>query len=342
MTLTIALMAVGCGIIAVTPTYSQIGALAPALMVFARLLQGFSAGGEVGASTTLLVEHGASNTRGYLSSWQFASQGLGVLLGAVTVSVLTAWLGQEQMMAWGWRVPFFLGLLIAPVGLYIRRQLHDAHEADAVPAGMRPRRSAIGVIWSEHKRALAAGLLLAMGGTSAAYVVTFYLPTYAVRQLGLPPPVALAAAGLIGLLSFLLAPFVGRWSDRVGRKPLILWSRVVLIVLIVPAFLWLVAAPSPERLIAVMALLGVALVVQTVPGITMMPELFPRAIRASGMSLIYSLGVSIFGGFAPLINTWLQGITANKLVPAYYLIAMTVISLFGILLFEDKTGQEID
>ncbi|MBV8618633.1 MAG: MFS transporter [Curvibacter sp.] len=341
MTLTIFLMALGCAMIAFAPTYASIGVAAPLLIVLARLIQGFSAGGEVGASTTLLVEHATVADRCYMTSWQFASQGLGVLLGAVVVGLLTSGLSPESMQAWGWRLPFLMGMLIAPVGMYIRRHLEEslpAPSAQATPV----RESRLRLVCTRHGGAVLAAILSLVGGTTAAYVVTFYMPTYAVRELGLSPSVALFGAALTGLISFAFAPFVGKLSDRVGRKPLIFWSRIAMAVLIYPGFLWLNADPGTGVLFAVLGVLSVGLVVQTVPGITMLPEMFPRAVRATGMSLVYSVGVALFGGFAPFVSTWLLNATGSKLAPAWYLVAMTVVSLFGLLWMRDQTGRDID
>ena len=340
MTLTIFMMALGCAMIALAPTYARIGVAAPVLVVLARLVQGFSAGGEVGASTTLLVEHAAPAERGYMASWQFASQGLGVLLGALVVGVLSFALSPQAMEGWGWRVPFFLGMLIAPVGMYIRRHLEESLQV--APAVAARHRSTLAEVCGEHGRTVLAAILSIVGGTVAAYVVTFYMPTYAVRELGLPPTVALLGAALTGLLSFVLAPLVGRWSDRVGRKPLIVWSRVALVLMIYPGFLWLNASPTPAVLFTVVGLLSITLVVQTVPGITMLPEMFPKQVRASGMSLVYSVGVALFGGFSPFISTWLLNATGSRLAPAWYLLAMTLVSLLGLLWLKDYTGQDID
>lgn len=342
MTLTIFLMALGCAMIALAPTYAQIGVAAPLLIVLARLIQGFSAGGEVGASTTLLVEHATPANRGYMASWQFASQGLGILLGAVVVGVLSTALTPQAMESWGWRVPFFLGMLIAPVGMYIRRHLEESLDIKHEPANAAPRRSSLSEVCGEHGKTVLAAILSVVGGTAAAYVVTFYMPTYAVRELGLPPPVALFGAALTGLLSFGLAPFVGRLSDRFGRKPLIIWSRIALVLLIYPGFLWLTVSPSPAVLFIVVGALSITLVVQTVPGITMLPEMFPKHVRASGMSLVYSVGVALFGGFSPFISTWLLNATGNKLAPAWYLLVMTTLSLLGLLWLKDFTGKDID
>lgn len=340
MTLTIFLMALGCALIAFAPTYAQIGVAAPLLIVVARLIQGFSAGGEVGASTTLLVEKATTGNRGYMASWQFASQGLGIMLGALVVGGLTAALSAQQMESWGWRVPFVLGLLIAPVGMYIRRHLEES--LDDHSASANREKSRLGEVCREHGKSVVAAILTISGGTVAAYVVTFYMPTYAIRELGLPPTVALIGAALTGLLSFALAPFVGRLSDRVGRKPLIVWSRVLMVLLIYPAYLWLTSAPSPLVLYLVVGVLSIGLVVQTVPGITMLPEMFPKHVRASGMSLVYSVGVALFGGFSPFISTWLVNATGSKLAPAWYLLAMTALSLAGLRWLKDFTGKDID
>ncbi|WP_256330044.1 MFS transporter [Variovorax sp. YR216] len=344
MTLTIFLMALGCAMIAFAPTYAQIGVAAPILIVLARLIQGFSAGGEVGASTTLLVEHATPKNRGYMASWQFASQGLGILLGAVVVGVLLTALPAQAMESWGWRVPFLLGMLIAPVGMYIRRHLEeslDVHEAPATTDAPRPHGS-LSAVCREHGKTVLAAILSIIGGTAAAYVVTFYMPTYAIRELGLPPPVALFGAALTGLLSFALAPLVGVWSDRIGRKRLIVASRVLLALLIYPGFLWLNASPTPTALYTVVGLLSITLVMQTVPGITMLPEMFPKHVRATGMSLVYSVGVALFGGFSPFISTWLLNATGNKLAPAWYLLTVSMVSLLGLLWMRDFTGKDID
>lgn len=340
MTLTIGLMALGCGIIAITPTYAQIGIAAPLLILFARLVQGFSAGGEVGASTTLLVEHATPMDRAYMASWQFASQGLGILLGALVVGGLTAALSTEAMDAWGWRVPFVLGLLIAPVGAYIRRHLEESLDEPVV--SLKERRSPLSDVCANYGGRVLAATLTVAGGTVAAYVITFYMPTYAVRELGLPPTVALFGAVITGVISFALAPFVGRLCDRIGRKHPILWSRLLMATLVYPAFLWLNAQPSASVLFLVVGAMSICLVFQTVAMLTMLPEMFPKHVRASGMSLVYSVGVSVFGGFAPFISSWLVNATGSKLAPAWYLLAATLVSLLGLLWLKDHTGIDID
>jgi MFS family permease len=276
-----------------------------------------------------------------MASWQFASQGLGVMLGAAVVAGLTRYLTPAAMNSWGWRLPFVGGMLIAPVGIYIRRHLEESlYVFSAKTAG--PRESSLRIVCTQHGKTVLAAVLSITGSTTAAYVVTFYMPTYAVRELGLTPAVALLGAALTGLISFAFAPIVGKLSDVVGRKSLILWARIALAALIYPGFLWLNSSPAPVVLYLVLGVFSLGLAMQTVPGITMLPEMFPKAVRASGMSLVYSVGVALFGGFAPLISTWLVSVTGSKLAPAWYLVAMTLVSLMGLPWLRDQTGRDID
>ena len=304
MTLTLWLMGLGCGLIALAPTYAQMGIAGPVIMVLARLIQGFAAGGEVGASTTLLVEHAPPSRRGY-SSWQFGSQSLGVMLGALVVALLTAALTPEQMKDWGWRVPFVIGILTVPVGAYIRRNLEETLEPQPAPgAAPAPTTSRCGGCWpgtrarwpghpAGHRRhglrpdhrLLHAGLR--QQGTGPAGHV------HAVRQRG---------AGRHRFRGRALRRPVGRPR---GRKRVIFWARAATVAALLPCFQWLVSAPSSARLMTVIALLAILLALQTAPVITMLPELFPKAVRTTGMSVVYGLGISVFGGFAQFFVTWL-------------------------------------
>ena len=353
MTLTLWLMGLGCALIAATPTHAQMGVAGPVLMVLARLIQGFAAGGEVGASTTLLVEHAPPGKRGFYSSWQFGSQSLGVMLGALTVAILTAALTPEQMQAWGWRVPFVIGILTVPVGAYIRRNLEETLEPaperarDPAPAFAARRAAASGHqplrrVFTEHKGTVAKGILLVIGGMVCAQIIGFYMPAYATKALGLPATSTLFASVVLGAIGFALAPFVGMLADRVGRKRVIFWSRAVTVLVLLPCFAWLVSAPSTARLMTVIALLAVLLAMQTAPVITMLPELFPKAVRTTGMSVVYGLGISVFGGFAQFFVTWLLHVTGNPMAPAWYLMVAVTLSTVVLFWIRDRTGHDID
>ncbi|AKJ68906.1 major facilitator transporter [Pandoraea thiooxydans] len=338
MTLTIFLMALSTGLIGLTPTYAQIGLAAPALIVLARLLQGFSAGGEVGASTTLLVEYASARTRGFYGSWQLASQGAAALFGALLATLLSAALPVESLESWGWRLPFLLGILVAPLGAFIRRRLGETHTPRAAEAPHGSVREVLG----RHRTITLLGIVLTVGGTVANYIVLFYIPTYAIRILGMSMKVAMLAGVMAGLITFVSSPLFGAWSDRWGRKPLILWSRLAIIALIYPAFWLLHGWPSVGMLLAVVAVMSLLNAMSGVPTIVIMPELFPKAVRATGMAIVYSVGVALFGGFAQFIVTWLIKVTGDPLSPSWYVIGCGAASLLALWPIREFAGRELD
>ncbi len=350
MSLTLWMMGLGCGLIVVAPTYAQMGMVGPIMMVLARLIQGFAAGGEVGASTTLLIEHAPRGKRGFYSSWQYGSQALGAMVGATLVTLLTVGLTTEQMQTWGWRVPFVIGILTVPVGAYIRRNLDETLESSPQPldrsglvvtpiqAGHRPLRR----IFSDYKLTLLKGVLLVTGGMVCIQVINFYIPTFARRELGLSAASALWASVVFSGISFVVAPCVGLLADHFGRKRVIFWSRLVMLIILLPSFRWLVVAPSGERLIVLFAVLSLLVALQTSPAFTMVPELFPKHVRTTGLSVVFGLGISILGGFSQFFVTWLLHVTGNSMAPAWFL--MVVMSLSTVVLFwiKDRTHDDID
>ncbi|ALE88733.1 MFS transporter [Pseudomonas versuta] len=331
MILTLWLMAIGSLIFVLTPSYAQIGIAAPLMIVFARLLQGFAIGGEVGASTTYLMEKARSHERGYFTSWQFFSQGLSVLLGAMVGLSVNYGLSEEQVAGWGWRIPFVIGLLVIPVGSYMRRHLQ---ESDQVKRDVSHRLS-----WGQHKQALVAGILIAIGGTSGSYVILHYLSNFAVAQLHLPLSVGIWTGCAAGAVQVALAVASGRACDRWGRKRMILWSRLAMLVLIYPAFILLQHSPTLPVLVVVASTLAALLVCNTVPSLVMLAEIFPAEVRATGLSVTYALASIVFGGFAQFFCTLLISLTGNPSAPAFYLIACGLISLLGLVLVKEPTQR---
>lgn len=319
--LTITLMMLGTAIIAVAPPFSAIGLLAPILVVAARMVQGFSAGGEFGSATAFLAEQNPQR-RGFFASWQFASQGLTTILATAFGATLAGTLTTEQMDSWGWRIPFIFGLLIGPVAYYIRRHVEETIEFRSTPTSKTPLREAI----SESKEKLLISFGAVVLVTVATYTVLF-MPTYAIRQLGLPPYSGFVAGLLTGTIQLLLIPIVGTLSDRVGRLPIAFVSATAILLSIYPMFAWLTAAPSIQTLLIVQAIIGL-LTAGYMGGLpALMSELFPTRVRTTGLSISYSFGVAIFGGFAPFINAWLIEATGSKLAPSYYLMLAAAISL---------------
>ncbi len=285
MSLTLWLMTLGSAIIAFAPTYAAIGVAAPVLVIVARLVQGFALGGEVGASTSLLMEYGSDKTRGFYGSWQFVSEGMNTVCGSLLGVALAAALSTAALESWGWRVPFVIGMAMGPIGIYIRRHLNETLpgvEDGNAPVNADAATQPVRKLFRDHSRSIAAGVVTTIGGTAANYIVLFYLSTYAIRILHLPMSSALWAAWTAAAVTVVCSPFAGALSDRVGRKPVLLVSRVLLIAAVYPAFIAINASPTVPVLLAVVAALAVLVAFTAVPNIVMLPELFPREIRATG------------------------------------------------------------
>jgi MHS family proline/betaine transporter-like MFS transporter len=319
--ISIVLMTVGTLAIAVMPAYGTIGMLAPVGVLAARLVQGFSAGGEFGSSTAFLVEH-APDRRGFIASWQFASQGLSTLLASAFGVGLTSWMIPAEMQSWGWRIPFLFGILVGPVGIYIRNHLEDA---TAPPA--QERDSPVREIFLRQK----LPVILSVGALAISTAVNYliiYMPTYAVKTLNLPPTVGFVATFSAGLVLTLLTPIAGMISDRVGRTTHMIAVNLLLLFSIYPAFLFLTENPTPTVIVIAVFWLATLKSLYYGPLAALMSELFPAATRATGLGLGYNIGVTLFGGMGPVIMASLGGIAfIGDLAPGYYLTSVAVLSL---------------
>ncbi|SAL58306.1 MFS transporter [Caballeronia humi] len=340
LTLVIGLMTLGIFLLAIAPPYSAIGLGAPLIIVFARLLQGFSAGGEFGSSTALLIEAAPFSKRGFYGSFQMASQAAALLLGAVVGAAISRGMSPEALHSWGWRVPFILGLVIGPVGFYIRRNMMDTEAF--LHAKKTARRATLGEVFREHSREVLCGLGSVIALTVTVYVLIGYLPTFAVKQLGLPFGQSFTALIVGNLLLTVLSPVAGAWSDRIGRKGLTLWSLLITLVIIYPLFAWLAAEPSMMRLIVVQALLSIALSGYYGPFGALIAELFPAHIRSTGLSLAYNIAVMLFGGFGQFIVTWLIRSTGSQLAPALYVMAGIALSLIAVACIPATRPADVD
>jgi len=344
LTLTILLMALGTAIIGLAPTYESIGLWAPAVIVLARLIQGFSAGGEVGGATAFLIEHAPDEERGMYASWQQASQGISFMLGAAMGALVTNGLDQAQIDAWGWRIPFLFGLLIGPVGMYIRSHLEEPPEFEQRQAERRANNvkfSPLSQVLHDHPREVLAGLGVTILWTVCTYVLVFYMPSYAKQQLGLPLGATFQSTAICGAIILVLCPLMGMLSDRVGRKRMLSVVALAILVLAYPLFHWLNVSPTTATLLQVQIVLGILLAAFTGPAPAVLAEQFPTEVRSTGLSLAYNFAVTIFGGFAPLIVTWLIESTHNKLAPAYYVIAAAAISFVALIFMHDRTGKKL-
>jgi MFS transporter, MHS family, proline/betaine transporter len=322
--LIIGLMTLAMAIIAFAPPYAAIGVAAPLLIVLARLLQGFATGGEFASATSFLVESAPARRRGLYGSLQMVGQSLAALSGAIAGALVTRGLSPEQVDAWGWRLPFLFGLLIGPVGLYIRRYLEETDpflQARAAPAGERRT----GRLLARHWRGVLVTFGLVICGTISYYVVLVYMPTFAKTQLKMALPDAFFAQ-VFGLLCLTATiPLFGALSDRVGRKPVLIAATVAYFVLLYPLFNWIYAAPSPMRLAIMQGVLCSLAGAFLGPLSTALAEQFPAGVRSTGLAIAYNFAVMLFGGFAQFLVTWLIRETGTPLAPAYYVMFGAVV-----------------
>jgi MHS family proline/betaine transporter-like MFS transporter len=324
--LTIRLMMIGTGLIALAPTYSTAGLFAPALVIMGRLIQGFSAGAEFGSATAFLAEQNPVR-RGYFASWQFASQGLTTILATVFGVLLTRTLSPDQINSWGWRIPFLFGLLIGPVAYYIRRYADETVEFRSMQMSKASSRLTLN---SSKLRVLTSFGVVVLCNVGM-YTILF-MPTFAARQLGLSASDGFVAGLLTGAIQLVLIPLIGAMTDRYGRLPIAFASSFSILLLIWPLFYWLAALPTFQTLLIVQAILGLLLSVYMGGLPALMSELFPTSLRTTGLSVSYALGAALFGGFAPFINAWLLAVTGSNLAPSYYLMLAAVISLVSLTL----------
>lgn len=340
LSLVILLMTISSAAMALTPDYSAIGIAAPVIVVLARLLQGLSAGGEFGSSTAMLIEYAPEHRRGFYGSWQNFGQFLAAVTAALMGALVTRYLPKGMLDSWGWRIPFLFGMLIGPVGFYIRTRLDEApayvHAQGGAP---RTAGATLAQVWRDHQAALWIAFGLVIASTVAQYVLNVYLPVYAVRQLKLPVSVPFTVLIVTGLLRMLLTPLFGHLSDRVGRKPVLGAAMALYVLTVYPLFSWLVAAPSLGRLLGAEVVFAVLMAAALGPASTALAELFPTPLRATGLSISYNVATTLFGGFSPFLVTWLIDITGDRMMPAYFVTMAMVIGLVALWPMREGAGQ---
>lgn len=315
--LTLSLMAVGIALIAFVPGYATLGALAPVLVVLGRLVQGFSAGVELGGVSVYLAEMATPGHKGFYVSWQSGSQQVAVMVVALLGVGLSLWLPPATLAAWGWRIPFFVGCLIVPMIFLMRRNLTET-EAFA----RRTHRATAGEIFrtvAQHWPLVLAGMLLTTMTTVSFYFITAYTPTFGTTELHLSSTASLLVTLCVGISNLIWLPVMGAVSDRVGRRPLLLLFTTLALVSAYPALAWLVDAPSFARLLAVELWLSFLYGSYNGAMVVYLTEIMPESIRTSGFALAYSLATATFGGFTPAISTYLIHITGDRAVPGVWL-----------------------
>ncbi|WP_429363266.1 MFS transporter [Paraburkholderia sp. MM5496-R1] len=326
--LTLSLMALGTLTVATIPGYATIGLVAPVLVLLGRLLQGFSAGAELGGVSVYLSEIATKGNKGFYCSWQSGSQQVAVVFAALIGVGLNKILPAEQMFAWGWRVPFLIGCLIVPFLFIIRRSLQETEEFTA-----RKHRPSVG----EILKSMLANYPIVLGGmgmvvmtTVSFYMITAYTPTFGKEVLKLSAIDALVVTVCVGISNLIWLPLSGALSDRVGRRPVLLAFTILTILTAYPALQWLVAEPSFARLLAVQLWLSFLYGCYNGAMVVALTEVMPVEVRTAGFSLAYSLATTI-GGFTPAIATLLIHVTSNKAAPGLVLGVAAICGLLATL-----------
>jgi len=317
LVLTLGLMSIGIVAIACTPGYATLGLLAPLLVLGGRLLQGFSAGMELGGVSVYLSEIATPGRKGFYVSWQSASQQMAVMFAALLGVILNTTLSPASMAAWGWRVPLLVGCAIIPFLFRLRRSLEETDEFLA----RRHRPNA-----SEVLRSLASNWVLVLIGTLMVtmttvsfYMITAYTPTFGSAVLKLTSGDSLVVTLCVGASNLFWLPVAGAFSDRIGRKPLLIGCTLLMIVTAYPAMLWLVDGPTFWKLLGVELWLSFLYGSYNGAMVVFLTEIMPVEVRTAGFSLAYSLATAIFGGFTPAISTYLIQTTGNRAVPGLWL-----------------------
>ncbi len=327
---TLSIMACGTILIAFVPGYATIGLAAPLLVVLGRLLQGFSAGAELGGVSVYLAEMATPGHKGFYTSWQSASQQVAIVLSAALGYGLNHWMSADEINAWGWRVPFFVGCAIVPVIFILRRSLLETEEFKARthhPTTREVFRS-MGQNWS----VVLEGMLLVAMTTTTFYLITVYTPTFGRAVLKLSAGDSLIVALCVGVSNFCWLPIGGALSDRIGRRPILLGITTLAMLTTYPALAWLTAAPDFQRMLLVLLYLSFFFGVYNGAMVAALTEVMPVQVRVAGFSLAFSLATAIFGGMTPAVSTYLIERTGDKAAPAYWMSMAAVCGLIGTLL----------
>ncbi len=328
LSVVILLMTVSTVAVGVLPTWAGIGVLAPILLVMARMLQGFSAGGELGGAITYVTEYAPAHRLGLFGSWVFSTQGLASITGALLVAALSSVMGPAVMADWGWRVPFLLALPIGLIGLYLRIAVGETPRFAAVEAAGERAHRPLRAVVRDHGRQVLQVSGIAVTTTTMMLAVSAFAPTLLVAEVGLTTAEAMAVS-IAGLAAFaILAPLLGALSDSIGRKPVMLATPIATIVVAFPAFLLFAAADAVAAVVGG-ALLGLALAPFAGAGAAALSELFPTRLRYSGLAIGSAAAIALTGGFAPFLLTWLVTATGSVVAPAGVLVALGAVSLWA-------------
>jgi MFS transporter, MHS family, citrate/tricarballylate:H+ symporter len=327
---------IGCAIVgmAVIPTYAQIGIAAPILAIAARMLQGFSLGGEIGCNTAYLLEAAPREKRGLIVSWQGASQLIALIAGGFVGVLLTTVLPAAALDFYGWRIAFLLGATAVPFGFWLRTNLPETLHTPEPIGVATAQRSRAAEAWT-HGRVLLLSLVVLGSGTIANYLFA-YLVTYSQATLHLPARIGFVAVTLGYALGTIAVLYGGWLSDKYGRRPVNVWGNFAFLIMIYPGFLWITSTRSEFAFILTMTVLNGASNFFQGSFYAALAESLPKSIRGSGFGVVYSVAIATFGGTTQLVVTWLIHVTGSPMAPAWYLLGATALGQIALMLISES------
>ena len=326
---TLAIMAIGTVTIAVCPTYASIGVAAPVIVLIGRLLQGFSAGVELGGVSVYLAEIATPGNRGFYTSFQSSSQQVAIFVAAIIGYLLSESMAPATVAAWGWRIPFFVGCLIIPFIFFLRRTLEETPEFLAMKK--HPTASEVFASALANWRIVVLGMMMAVLTTTTFYFVTVYTPTFGKTVLKLSAQDALLVTLMVAVTNFFWNPVGGALSDRIGRKPVLLAIACLSLVTAYPMLHWLVAAPTFGKMLAVELVFSFYFGVYSGTMLGALVEVVPAHVRTTCFSLAFALAAGVFGTFTPFASTWLIEHTGDKASPGFWLMAAASLGIVAAL-----------
>ncbi|TPX02140.1 MFS transporter [Schumannella luteola] len=347
---TLIMMASSTFLIGVLPDYALVGALGPILLVLLKLVQGFSTGGEYAGATTFISEYSPDRKRGFFASFLDAGSYTGFALGAAVVSLLQVLAGSEAMVEWAWRIPFLVAGPVGVIAIYFRLRIEEspafqatqdaAASASSEIADLQGRPRSVWQLIARHWRPLLLAMAIVAASNIVAYALTSYMPTYLTDTLGYDPLHGTLLTIPVLIFLAVIMPFVGRISDRVGRRPVLLTGAIVTIVLTIPAFL-LIGVGTIATTLAGLSLLAIMVALWVSNQASALPAMFPTSARYGAMGIAFNVAIAIFGGTTPLIIQFLIEVTKNDLAPAWFLMGASVVGAIGPILMKESAKRPL-
>jgi len=334
MLLTMVLMTIGTGGLVVLPSYESIGVAAPIILVLVRMMQGLAWGGEAGPATTFIMEAAPAGKRAFYASWQIVAQGIAGISAGVIGYVLTVTLTPEQLASWGWRIPFAFGLLILPIALYLRRHLNETFTAEK-DSPTQTTRSLLSTVFKDYRKLVLLGIFILSGSTITQYFLN-YMTTYALNELHFASGTAMVSTIVIGLCVVIFSLLGGWMADRFGRKITIIAPRLLLLILLLPGLEIINTYRSASVFFSVITVFAALQCISGSGVLVVLCENFPKYVRSTGFSIAYAFGITIFGGTAQIVFSWLIKITGSPVSPGYYLIAANILCIASVILLKQR------